>query len=62
MIIKFTNGCTYNTNDKEHYSTDNEGGEWEIIKLHLGYYGLRGYGMGTERIKLEIKEIIKEEK
>ena len=55
MFIKFTNGCTYNSNDKKHYSTDNEGGEWEIIRVRDTYYALRGYGMGTERITLEIE-------
>lgn len=56
MIIKFTNGCTYNSNDKTHYSVDNEGGEWEIVRVRNQYYGLRGYGMGTERITLEIEK------
>ena len=60
MIVNFTNGFTYNTNDKEHKARDEKGRVWEIYKQLHGncYFAICGYGMGTERMKLEIKEVV----
>ncbi len=57
MIYEFENGCVYRDFDKEHYSKDKNGDEWNIVKVKNNFFGLRGYGMGTEQIKLKLKEI-----
>lgn len=62
MIVKFTNGFSYNTQDKEHKARDLAGRIWDIHKQINGdsYFAICGYGMGTIQEKLEIKEVIED--
>lgn len=62
MIYYFTNGMYYNEKEKEHNSRDERNREWQVCKSQHGdFFAIRGYGMATMQIKLEIKEVIKDE-